>query len=1339
MQQVQEPVQIEAMSLDELVQLLMAGQPLIRTNKEPFVLDSDDSRKIFAFYGSNRQLWETSKQIRGDEIDNVLKALNDELPEAVERESYIAQTKPVWRIHRVQIHRFAGLHQHLDLNGETPKDLVLELDRDMLLLGGFNGAGKTALLSAITWCFTGKALRSQDLPKEVQQPMILRQEQGSHDPSTPNANFLIPPIVPMPTEENLTVLNGNPRLDTSVKLTLVREDSEEIHVVSRRLEVRGKSVTAPVTGLDELDLPSMAIEVGTIMPAIASHMRFNEKTDLAQAVSELTGLKPLEQLGGRSRRMVDRLRNDEKKKTTKLRDEHLDRFKNHLQTLEEVWKQNPDLGEIPEILLPGITKDQRDCQTTLADARERMVESLESMGSGIERVLGNRLEALSQERLNQLMRGIDQATDQLKTDALRRVPTIGSLMKLDEVSDDDVKSSLALIQDVLRRARALDERLKNESASARWILYSRVARWHKETHHGEEISECPVCMTRLDDALVDPLIDESVKSALISCLDSDADAAKNSTEWERDESSVFLNKLPSSLRSFADTTLPSTLDATLRKGFVDELLGQTAFQGLLKPLQERARKHWDGCTKAHPRKEPPVRVESELPTLVSKGKLQRRVSSIGRALWLRTQLKSDENSIQSILADYIGSDSPEEEHEEHSAHTGITSESAETVEPVDRLEPLLVQIATVRRGLLNIAPTITLIRQLDNLESIRKEWEDQETRLALLERAAVAMQPFLTFRELVHERVEGLIAILNDDTSTWLERIYSAHYNGGPDYGGIEPSDGGKLAVSAKFGTVLVPAHQVMNASLLKACVWAFLFALWGHVKKQSGILSCMLLDDPQTHFDLNNCENFARTIPVMPSHGMHPLVTCNDYRFLAQVRNELRSASTERDLTWTTRRINPISASRTTANLGLWIDEINNKREKWRKDENNDSKAKDFVNCVRADIEERLLNLLTGDPLMVDLQTLNGILDRLRSAKKNGELPFSEPPFEKLLTDANLRPEARFYKTIGKAHHRPSEITPHDATIVDGAYNKISSLLESCEASYSRFRIRPESTIDNRKPTPMPALPSARRLPDVQLSSIGKLAARTDIDLLASNNDLSKFSLVSLGQVALYAVRGPTLGLVALPGQVVIASLEHEASDGDPVVALYEDRTYVRRVHLDRNFPTQVALVPDRSGTANVPPVIISPTESTRIMPIIGVLYDSQNNPGKDEAIAIETSAILSRELVAAVVAEDSAYPVINSGDLVLLEETVQLTPEKLEALKGRIVALAGRSGSDSFGYLKRLGQELGGGRYICENIGSFGTTLCVAINESFAIGNEPWLDRLWRVHGFIRTASRN
>ena len=132
-------------------------------------------------------------------------------------------------------------------------------------------------------------------------------------------------------------------------------------------------------------------------------------------------------------------------------------------------------------------------------------------------------------------------------------------------------------------------------------------------------------------------------------------------------------------------------------------------------------------------------------------------------------------------------------------------------------------------------------------------------------------------------------------------------------------------------------------------------------MKKQSGILSCMLLDDPQTHFDFKNCENLARTIPIMPSRGMRPVVTCNDSRFLAQVRNEIRSAFAGKEFKRKAFRINPISKSRATANLGIWDDEIKKKRDQWQKDENDVSKAQDFVTCIRVDIEERLLNLLTN------------------------------------------------------------------------------------------------------------------------------------------------------------------------------------------------------------------------------------------------------------------------------------------------------------------------------------------------------------------------------------------
>ena len=81
------------------------------------------------------------------------------------------ESKPIWHLRRIEAHRFAGLHRHCAPDGSDPEPFVLELDKDITLISGFNGAGKTALLSAVTWCLTGKALRSQHMPIAIHEPM----------------------------------------------------------------------------------------------------------------------------------------------------------------------------------------------------------------------------------------------------------------------------------------------------------------------------------------------------------------------------------------------------------------------------------------------------------------------------------------------------------------------------------------------------------------------------------------------------------------------------------------------------------------------------------------------------------------------------------------------------------------------------------------------------------------------------------------------------------------------------------------------------------------------------------------------------------------------------------------------------------------------------------------------------------------------------------------------------------------------------------------------------------------------------------------------------------------
>lgn len=217
-----------------------------------------------------------------------------------------------------EAHRIAGLHRHCGAQGEDPEDFSLDIERDVSLISGFNGAGKTALQNVIIWCLTGKALRSQHMPDDVHEPMEVYRTAGDGEDETRGheSGFALPPIVPIPSFGELEALGERPRIDTWAQLTFHAEGSDDICVVRRALRVseRGR-ISMSETGLEDLGLPEVAIEAGTLMPGIAAHMRLDEKTTFAQAVAQLTGLKPLEDLGRRSARVVKRLRADERKTT----------------------------------------------------------------------------------------------------------------------------------------------------------------------------------------------------------------------------------------------------------------------------------------------------------------------------------------------------------------------------------------------------------------------------------------------------------------------------------------------------------------------------------------------------------------------------------------------------------------------------------------------------------------------------------------------------------------------------------------------------------------------------------------------------------------------------------------------------------------------------------------------------------------------------------------------------------------------------------------------------------------------------------------------------------------
>jgi hypothetical protein len=366
---------------------------------------------------------------------------------------------------------------------------------------------------------------------------------------------------------------------------------------------------------------------------------------------------------------------------------------------------------------------------------------------------------------------------------------------------------------------------------------------------------------------------------------------------------------------------------------------------------------------------------------------------------------------------------------------------------------------------------------------------------------------------------------------------------------------------------------------------------------------------------------------------------------------------------------------------------------------------------------------------------TLADLIQSLRTAHNHGERPFEEPPFQALLGHAALRDSAPFYKIINKAHHHLLGVTPHEAGEVAKSFKEIDRLLRSCSASYARFMGRLTREDKDLYITALPPLPDRPTLNNAAIPLLGNISVRNHADKMSVTETDEVFDIGELGEIALYGVRSPGLGSFALQGQVVVVSLEREARDGDPVIALSGEKIYCRRYLGDGRDPSsRVALACDRSGTDRVPPTLLLTRAKTRFLPIIGVLYDQEIFDGKEEACPVAACKLLYRNLVAIRVSDENAYPVIGNGDTVLLEANENLNRSEVSRLEDQIVVAVADSAGENFAYLKRLGGEISPGIRILENVGMRGGALAVAMTADAGSDGISTLQMLWRVQGTFR-----
>ncbi|WLB24499.1 hypothetical protein QIH95_51105 (plasmid) [Bradyrhizobium japonicum] len=645
--------------------------------------------------------------------------------------------------------------------------------------------------------------------------------------------------------------------------------------------------------------------------------------------------------------------------------------------------------------------------------------------------------------------------------------------------------------------------------------------------------------------------------ALEEARKADSALLKTGAEWERDAMRGLRGQLPASLQPFVSDDVPDDLATVYKAALSKEVFEQPDFPPVLRKMApgvaELCRIAWANAPVRVPL--PSTAIPQQIPGAEG---LRGAIQKVRRAIRLARYRAANTEFARSAL-------------------TSVLRSPAETDVPASQ-RAVAGQLSVLNTYLEAATAFAGVRRQLGQFKLTCEKWKAACERIEKLARAAKAAEPFTRFPALVHDQVAGLILDLDSQATAWSQRMYKAQFLQAPVYAGLDPAKSDGFTFLAAQGKHLVEAHHVMNASALRAYLSAFVLALWQQVWARFGGISTILMDDPQDLLDPGNVANLAATVPHLIAADMSPLIVSNDFGFIPTIEAFVSAHNT----TTPGRRtevgeFSAISTSKCTVSLAPVADEARLRGEHWQKTDPNDvTLARAFVHPVRVRIEIKLWDLLASDPAVLKDPTLNDLLGKIANARNRGERPFNEEPFRKLIELPALKAGAPFRDAINKAHHgKADRLTPVDADIVRQDYEDVFAAIDACWLAYARFmgRLPPEQAL--AEATKAPAEPNVVPLQAKPISVLGRLAAHEVGAPLTNIEDAKdQFDLGSLGDISLFTLRAPTLGLVAFPGQTLIVSLTAEVRNGDLAIVQTPGKTYARRIGIDKADLSRIVLV---------------------------------------------------------------------------------------------------------------------------------------------------------------------
>ncbi len=1311
-------------TLETLCDELVSGRAVLLDDEgNEFRLTSPEARSIFDWYRSNPNKW------AGNVLKQDVEALADqlektppELPESINTDQ--SRQRPIIHLKSVRAHRFAGIHRY-GKPEQPPDDFEFEFEKPLTLIEGMNGAGKTSLLSAISWCLTGHVYRSQRRPEPVDESVKLEIVGESDTGSSNVVTYDMSAITPIPSAETLASLGGETLpLDTWVEVSFTDDEGKEVGTVKRSVKrsSRGK-IQVDEPDFSSLGLDPLSREIGTKMPGLIPYIQLGTASDLGKAVAGITGIKPLQDLTRHAARSKAKLEKD----LVRDREDDIEKidleFLEAQKRLDSLIKDHPDIDPKKRLPDPGPEKTIENELTKL----KAHFEALQSQAlAKAQSILGDSFDHEDQAVCMDLMDNVGPALGMLDPVQLQRLPGASRLGKLRDLSLDELSQAEAVIQKLIAESIEIAKLEEEPEVATRLRLYAKVASWLKDLpEHTHDIKDCPICQSAIDEK-TDGITERAISEHIREYLEIDSSYLEKTLKaWEEHAKAELSKSLPDPLRTEMTTDLPKKPTDLISSALGEELFESQRFRGCLLPLQLIVQALCEKNLKCLKAFVEPEKIILPEPLEENEGSLAQAIRRVVRAVAFAYWRQENDGECKDAFLRIVGM-------------AKSSDDSAKTSDrPIDNwsLSECLIALDRMVKSTTPLTAALSEVKTMTEKLAKRRE---KENRKAIYKRTAEAIQELLGLDALVEQQVAFLINKLLSKTLEWRYAFYVPAFTGAPKVTDTDVGTDGSLVMDAAAEGTKASAYHISNASDLRATLLSFLIAFWQHLLEIRGGLSLLLLDDLQELFDRDNRRRVANTIPLIVENEGRIIVTTNDTTFGGQVTaSAIRKIGSDKI---DRRRIHTLNAARQHIELGKFKEAIDIKRMVFErpKNENEAQPARDYIKDLRIYLENRLLDFFDiVDSGLPYNPTLSDLMSGVRTRTGVPHEAFASRAFDKLKSDPALVSNSPFLNLINQSHHgSEDEITFREVWLRRDDCIRVQKIIDTAHEEYERWQRRdPQESVFSMPSCPEPMSPQS--FDDVpvlrDLAAFTTEAPTTDVSEVEE-----RFSASWFEDRALYLINTHNFGFAATPNCRAIVDLSDKPIiDRMLVIAIHKEKVYARRLLRSTANPNVVVLASEAENPLKRPHTVILPTEEVRLLNVVGILFDDRPNypRSSEEALLMNEFNPVEKIQLVYKVRGESAIPLALPEQIILGGDLVMTS--RLDHLEGCPVAVSTSDGSSVF---KKIGKAVPGAPQIrqFESIGALGESMLVRIEDiEDSFSALPLVQSIRRVLGVLYETS--